>query len=301
MHSPFFSFICIVFFSTVVAFHAWAQDAKPQKPLENALLWQVTGKGIKKPSYLYGTIHAICEDDMIITQKLKDRFASTEQLYLELDLDDPKAMIATQMSALMTDGNTLKTLMKPADFERLSAFCKDSMDLDINQFLMFKPFFVSSLFMTKALECEGKKPKSYEEKFMSMAKMREMEILGLESVEDQLNAVNGIPLDKQVEMLLESMNTYKEGLLKFQELVNAYKTQNLATFSEMMKDPNSGANLGDNQAAFLDDRNTKWIPIIAKAAKKKPTFFAFGAAHLVGDMGVIQLLRKAGYTVEAVR
>ena len=52
---------------------------------------------------------------------------------------------------------------------------------------------------------------------------------------------------------------------------------------------------------LLKNRNTNWIPKIEKAAKEKPTFFGVGAAHLGGDDGVIKLLRKKGYTVEAVK
>jgi uncharacterized protein YbaP (TraB family) len=51
---------------------------------------------------------------------------------------------------------------------------------------------------------------------------------------------------------------------------------------------------------LLSDRNKNWIPIIEKVAKEKATFFGVGAGHLGGEMGVIQLLRKKGYNVEAV-
>jgi uncharacterized protein YbaP (TraB family) len=52
---------------------------------------------------------------------------------------------------------------------------------------------------------------------------------------------------------------------------------------------------------LLDNRNQNWIPKIEKVAKEKPTLFAVGAAHLPGENGVIALLRKKGYTVEAVK
>ena len=51
---------------------------------------------------------------------------------------------------------------------------------------------------------------------------------------------------------------------------------------------------------LLINRNKNWIPEISKYAKEKPTFFGVGAGHLPGENGVINLLRKAGYTVKAV-
>lgn len=51
---------------------------------------------------------------------------------------------------------------------------------------------------------------------------------------------------------------------------------------------------------FLDDRNNKWIPEIAKFSKEVSTFYGVGAAHLGGDQGVINLLRNAGYTVTPI-
>ncbi|HEX8358405.1 MAG TPA: TraB/GumN family protein, partial [Segetibacter sp.] len=57
---------------------------------------------------------------------------------------------------------------------------------------------------------------------------------------------------------------------------------------------------GKYEGILLNDRNHNWIPVIGEQAKKVPTFFAFGAGHLGGEKGVISLLRKAGFTVEAV-
>ncbi|RZL39279.1 MAG: TraB/GumN family protein, partial [Pedobacter sp.] len=51
---------------------------------------------------------------------------------------------------------------------------------------------------------------------------------------------------------------------------------------------------------FLVNRNKKWIPVISTTSREKPTFFGVGAAHLIGENGVINLLRKSGFTVEAM-
>ena len=69
-----------------------------QTPTENALLWEISGKGLQKSSFLYGTIHVICPDDLNISATTKTAFNKTEQLYLELDLDDPELSAQMQRS-----------------------------------------------------------------------------------------------------------------------------------------------------------------------------------------------------------
>jgi uncharacterized protein YbaP (TraB family) len=51
---------------------------------------------------------------------------------------------------------------------------------------------------------------------------------------------------------------------------------------------------------MLDKRNQKWIPMIEKIVKEKPTFFAVGAGHLGGAKGVLNLLQQKGYKIENV-
>ena len=53
-------------------------------------------------------------------------------------------------------------------------------------------------------------------------------------------------------------------------------------------------------AKFLDERNNNWIPEIAKMSKDVSTFYGVGAGHLGGKQGVINLLKKAGYTVTPI-
>ena len=60
-----------------------------QAPTEKKLLWEITGKNISTPSYLYGTIHVLCPQDLVVTEQIKQKFDATQQLYLELDFDDP--------------------------------------------------------------------------------------------------------------------------------------------------------------------------------------------------------------------
>jgi uncharacterized protein YbaP (TraB family) len=83
-------------------------------------------------------------------------------------------------------------------------------------------------------------------------------------------------------------------------LMDAYKAQDLSALMRRMRD-----SAFDSDFKFEDDllnkRNANWIPVIEKAARAKTTFFAFGAAHLAGPKGVVNLLREKGYAVKSVQ
>lgn len=71
---------------------------------EKSMLWEISGPGLAKPSYLFGTIHVICSQDFQISDALKTRLADTDQLYLELDYDDPNLGPQLQQGMVLTDG-----------------------------------------------------------------------------------------------------------------------------------------------------------------------------------------------------
>ncbi len=85
------------------------------------------------------------------------------------------------------------------------------------------------------------------------------------------------------------------------ELIKVYNTEDIDTIYDMTKEQileaENGAEIFE---ALLNKRNINWVKQIPTIAKKSPTFFAVGAAHLSGPNGVINLLHKAGLTVEPV-
>ncbi|WP_433814257.1 TraB/GumN family protein [Flavobacterium johnsoniae] len=88
-------------FIAALIFFGVKTQAQPQSPkLENSLLWEVSGNGLSKPSYLYGTIHMICSSDYFLTDKTKKAFESSEKLMLEINFSDPKEMSQMQQLAM---------------------------------------------------------------------------------------------------------------------------------------------------------------------------------------------------------
>src|SRR4029077_13235033 len=95
-----------------------------QTSLEKTLLWQITGPGISSPSYLYGTIHLMCPDDIIVSTELRAKFYSTKELFLELDMDDPAVLAKTMTQMNMKNDTTLRQLLSKQQYDSVSAYFK---------------------------------------------------------------------------------------------------------------------------------------------------------------------------------
>lgn len=268
-------------------------------PRANSLLWKISGNGLAKPSYVFGTIHMICKDDFVWTNAMQRAFAASEKVCMEMDLDDPATTFAAAAGLMSTDGKTLRDYFTPEEYQRLDAWMKKENGMGLELLNMMKPAMLLSLVSVRAGACDS--TLSYEIVLMEKAKSGKTpkEILGLEPVAEQLAVLNSIPADtivKQVMAVVDHQDAGGDD--EFGNLVAAYKTQNLTRLDSLMGI--SPTLQSGDRAIMLDDRNARWIDRMAGYMKSHQTFFAVGAGHLPGTGGVLELLRKAGYTVEAV-
>lgn len=264
---------------------------------DKSLLWEISGNGLSKPSYLYGTIHLICPTDFAITDPIKNAFANTEQVYLELDMDDPQMMTKMQKVLVNTSGKSLKELLKPDDYTLLNDYYKSNIGVGLEQLGMMKPLALMSMQYMTLLNCQ---PQSYDMTFSQMATKAQKEVLGLETIEEQMSVFDKIPAEKQVEQLVEMVRKKDEALKEFQQMVALYKAQDVEGLLKIM-DSSQFSDYKGFEDLLLQNRNKAWIPTLEQAIKTKPTFIAVGAAHLGGKSGVIKLLQQKGYTMKAVK
>lgn len=287
--------LAIFLFSTVATFSQKIENS-------NNLLWQISGKNIEKPSYIFGTMHMMPQKDFFYPNQFKEKFNSCQVLVMEIDMDiSIKEQLALLPKVMYPDKKTLKDYMDEDDYNKYRVFFTDTMGLKkkkLTKFEKIRPFFAYSLILKKLLPG---KIAMFEPKLNKMAKKKKMDIYGLETLDFQMNMVEDISIEEQVEMFLISEDASKTNNLvtEFFETVDMYKKQNIDGMTEMTEEES-----GENEEftkTFLTDRNENWIPKIEKLISNKPTFIAVGAAHLGGDLGVLNLLREAGYTVTAVK
>jgi len=273
---------------TMIGFQSTAQK-------ESSLLWEISGNGLQQPSYLFGTIHMICEDDFIMTDVVKEKFKSSSQIFLELDMDDPGMQIKMMKLAMLPQGETLKKLFGP-DYPMVDSFFQKNTQFSLALFNQFKPLMVMSMLYLKMLPCEN--TASYETRFVSMAKEQQKDVQGLETIEDQMQVFDNIPDSLEAINIVKMVKEFKQQQEQFDEMIKVYKQQNIDQLFDYV---NSSPDLMESQEDLLTKRNANWIPIMEKNMKQSGCFFAVGAAHLGGEIGVIALLKKKGYTVKAVK
>jgi uncharacterized protein YbaP (TraB family) len=158
-----------------------------------------------------------------------------------------------------------------------------------------KPFILSSMLYPALLGCA---PASYEATFVKMAQEQKKEILGLETVQEQLGLFDKIPYGEQSKMLADMVNKEDEAKQELQKMMALYKTQDVEQLHSLTA--SSMFNFQQYEDLLLDSRNQHWIAGISRYAAAKPTFFAVGAAHLGGPKGVLALLQQQGYQVKPV-
>ena len=151
---------------------------------------------------------------------------------------------------------------------------------------------------TKFLDCPIQ---SFEGELVKVAHEQEEEVLGLETVEEQLKIFDDIPYEDQTKDLLVSISdnlvSDKEN---FQTMLELYNSQDLEGIKNIM-DTDETLMMTKHIDLMLVNRNKNWISKIESFSKEQPTFFGVGAAHLIGENGVVQLLKDQGYTLTPIK
>ena len=253
-----------------------------------ALLWEISHDSLENPSYLYGTVHVIGESDFIMHENAETALSASEQLVLELNPTSPDVQSELIKAMAMTDGQTLQSILGD-DFDAVAAVFADSFNLDLNQLNRIKPFFVASMIIPKLL---NEAAKSYELVFIEKAVGLGIGIAELETVADQVGALDQMSHEEQAEMLRTTAFEIQEQREMFKYLVELYHQEDIKKLNKASVEL---SDMQDFEAALLTKRNQNWIPLIETFIKEKSSFIAVGAAHLAGDEGVIKLLKEAGY------
>jgi uncharacterized protein YbaP (TraB family) len=262
---------------------------------DNALLWRISGGGSERPSYLYGTIHIICPDDLKLPDSLASAMQQTDRLFLEIDMDQPGMMLKTMRLSMQTRV-TLKELFTPDAYAKVDRFLKDSVGMGAAMFNRMRPFTLLSALYSRMPRCP--KSVSVEDKLMAMARKLRKEVKGLETIEEQFALFDRIPDSAQAGMILDLIDQFPKQQQEFMAMVDAYRREDLSTLASMM---NASPDLVGFEELLLSGRNRKWVPVMREEMKRGSALFAVGAGHLSGDEGLLMLLRKAGFTVQPLR
>lgn len=295
----------------LVSFAAFGQSQAKLAPTTNdtCLLWRISGNGLATSSYLFGTIHMIPTEDYFLPASVSKALKASEQVAFEIDprdMENPAVLMSLMSRINMNNDTTLSDLLSKDDYQLVSDYFEKS-GMPMMLFKRMKPLFLSAMvgqdmgqMMNGGLGGNAN-IKSYELELTRMAEAGEKNISGLETIEFQLSLFDSIPYKAQAQMLLTAIKADQEGVEgedQFAEMVDMYKRQAIAEMANMISAEST--EVSHFEELLLTRRNESWIEPMSTMMKEKPSFFAVGAGHLAGEKGVIALLRKTGYTVEAV-
>ncbi len=261
---------------------------------DNTLLWQVSGKGLQQPSFLFGTFHLLCKEDIHFSAQLKKAIKSSNEIYMEMDMDDPATMLSGMLYMNMKGEKKLEDLYTADEYKRLQNYFSDTLKMPMMMFQKAKPYFLVALLYPRMMNCTT--PAGVEEELMKIAKENKKEIKGLETMQFQASVFDSIPYEWQAKELLKNIDSFSVYKNEFEQMLQMYKDQQLDSIKTMIAKSEFGSEKYDD--LLLNNRNKSWVKQLNEIMKKESVFVAVGAGHLVGDFGLIHLLRKAGYKVD---
>ena len=262
--------------------------------LPKALLWRLEGPGIQ-PSYLFGTIHIMPRSQFEIGEAVGEAFKASDQLVMELDMDDINIQSEVLKYAAMKDGQSLSSMISPEDYAMIEEVVRETLGLGLATFDRFKPFVISTFLISRYIDGA---PASFELTLAQMAEDQGLAINGLETIAEQMSVFDRIPYDVQAQELVQMVREEDQFKADYDQLLDMYHDQDLQGMYDIMVQHMTSEHQVNE---LLYKRNELWVPQIRDLAAEHPTFFAVGAAHLAGDKGLIVLLKEAGFKVTPVR
>ncbi|WP_284459548.1 TraB/GumN family protein [Chryseobacterium sp.] len=269
---------------------AKAQKSTPSN--DNSLLWEVSGNGLSKPSYITGTFHILCSKDFEIKPKVLKALEKSDNFVMEINYTDP-AEIKSLQKMYQTD-KKISEQLSPNEAKELNTILADY-GTDLKSIDSSSPQALYALLSTKAIPCPQTEIKLYEIELLQKAIKDKKTIKGLEKVEDQLKSINEA---YNLRSTITQLKMGKEYEILFKQMIEAFKNENIHLLYSLFKDERFMNT--QQEKAMLTNRNQNWVKAMPEIMKNQSSLFAVGGSHLMGENGIIPLLQSKGYTVKPV-
>jgi uncharacterized protein len=286
------------FLACWVLLYAASAAAEPAHPVT---MWRM--HGLSNRIYLLGSVHVLRAGDHPLPPVIDAAYADADTLVMEMDVDDVDPMeahaVVTELG-LIQDDRSLSDLMGPGPYAEAEAFATN-VDIPLPMLASSEPWFAAVTVEQLMLTRLGFAPEyGVESHLAAKAGADRKEILGLETIRQQLGFLDNMSLEAQRALLLQSLEDSAEIEAIMDELIHAWRYGDLDFLEgRMLADMREHPELHDSIVA---GRNRTWAEQIDAFAKEKDDYLiVVGALHLIGDDGVPALLRERGYTVLQMR
>lgn len=271
------------------------------------LLWKVTDNNSGKTSYVFGTHHFAPLSMLDSIKGLDAALQNADKVYGELDMQaamDPSALMGMQQMMMAPADSTIDKVLTTKQLADLNmAWAKYGTDqIPLNALYVLKPAGLSTqlaaLMSAKVLP-DINVGQGIDNELQVRARKAGKQVAGLETMEFQTNMLLGDPISKQAEDLVETIEDIDAEAVKLVRLTNAYLAQNYKDIEticaeSVLKNPESAEKM-------IISRNNNWMKQLQPEMKNTNLLVVVGAGHLVGDKGILNQLKQAGYTVTPVK
>lgn len=262
-----------------------------QKPIDNALLWKVTGNNLTKPSFLYGTIHVYDRRVFNFSDSLYSSLQSADGYAMEIHPDSVLIALMQKMNE-ETSSEYIKKYLKKDEYEELNTKFRKEFGFDADRVTVKETYMLKQRLARPERKADDM-PTIVDAYLYGMAKNQGKEIAGLENAMDHINLINDLNVqDFDVKKILKNLK--KEQSLT-DKLIQLYIKEDLKGIEELM-----GILPDQTEDKLLNLRNQLMVERMDSLIRQKSYVVAVGTAHLPGTKGMITLLKQKGYTVEPV-
>ncbi|WP_316785758.1 TraB/GumN family protein [Pedobacter frigiditerrae] len=282
----------------LIGFLSFSLSANAQKKIaENTLLWEISGNGLAKPSYLFGTYH-FADKGFVDTMKVvNEKLAAADMVVGELIID--KELAVKLMPYMILKNNSLDKLLDVSDYKLVDDYLKSLGKYELKMFNMFSPMAVQTMIiqMTSPTTFTETNP-AIDQYFQDYGKANNKEVIGLETLEEQAQILFGSSLERQKEVLVKYVKEAEKNKTESQKLYDDYISQNVKAIEKRFSKLDDFT--PEENDRLLKNRNVKWVEKLPSLMQNKSLFIAIGAGHLVGKDGLIKGFQAKGYTVKPV-
>lgn len=259
----------------------------PEVPETGPFLWEVTGPAAAAPSYLFGTVH-IGVSSGELPDPVWEALRGADVFVMEADVRavDPLEMMRIGM---LPEGESLKEMLGEQHWNTLVAALPNVPARALDR---FQPWMVTTM-----LTIDTSDPRMLDMELLQFAEGSGKELAFLESAEEQLTMLAGTA---DFDDLIELLADVESARADMRALIEAYRGGDLDAVTARIIDPEQLAEDPDALEDILFRRNRAWIPKLVPVLERGNAFVAVGLGHYPGDQGVLDLLRREGFTVRRV-
>ena len=264
-----------------------------QQTWPKTLLWRISGKGLSKPSYLYGTIHLQDKRLFNFGDSLYQSLESVEGFAMEVDFKEYIDSVFTKGIQRGQDEvlSELKVKINKKKIDKSTDSLLKKLGINKDQVSKKDLKKIRDYRINKYMQ-RGEMQTIVDGYLLGLALRQGKWTGAIEDVADQMNLSDELGSELTPEKVLESDAAMGKGL---EQMIQIYLSQDLQMIDQAINGYSS-----ELKDALLTRRNIKMARRMDSLSAIRTMFFAVGAAHLAGDSGVVSLLRGRGFTVEPV-